>query len=239
MSAPHLPPGLVDAVREFTTSIRSPYDAQELLHRLTEHAMTVTRSEGAGIMLAEPPRGLAFAAASHQRVTEIELLQDRVESGACHEAFTTERVVIAEDLEQEVAWPEYARRAVELGFRSVLGVPMHTSGRTIGVMNVYRERPGPWSPTDVESAEILVAMGAAYILHADELRAQHTLAEQLHEALASRDVIGQAKGILMARHQIDADAAFDLLRKRSQAANRKLREVADDLLRDAGDADED
>lgn len=230
MSTPHLPSGLLDAVREFTTSIRDPYDAQELLHRLTERALTVTAAQGAGIMLADGSDGLAFAAATHERVTQIEELQGRIESGACHQAFSTDRIVVIEDLEATDAWPEYRSRAVANGFRSVLGVPMHAGGQTIGVMNLYRHDAGPWTPVDVESAEILVAMGAAYVLHANELRAQHTLAEQLQEALVSRDVIGQAKGILMARHGVDADAAFGLLRQHSQTTNRKLRDVAEDLV---------
>lgn len=239
MSASRLPPGLVDAVREFTATIANPYDPQELLHRLTERAMAVTSAQGAGIMLADGGDGLAFAAASHERVTDLELLQGRIDSGACFEAYTTDRVVVVEDLAAIDAWPAYVERAIERGFRAVVGVPMHAGGRTIGVLNIYREEPGLWTPSDLEAAEILVAMGAAYVLHANELRAQHTLAEQLHEALRSRDVIGQAKGILMARHGVDADGAFDRLRARSQAENRKLREVADDVVREAderGDA---
>ncbi|WP_169786919.1 GAF and ANTAR domain-containing protein [Nitriliruptor alkaliphilus] len=226
----HLPTGLVAAVREFTTNIVNPYDPQELLHRLTEQAIEVVRADGAGIMLAEEPRGLAFAAASAERVMVLEQLQGRIETGACHAAFTHDRIVTVEDLAVTTAWPEYSARAADLGLRAVMGVPMHAGGQSIGVLNVYREAPGPWSGVDVEAAEILTAIAGAYVLHANELRAQHTLAEQLHEALRSRDVIGQAKGILMARHQVDADAAFDLLRKRSQSVNRKLREVAQELV---------
>lgn len=79
-------------------------------------------------------------------------------------------------------------------------------------------------------AEIVTAMGASYILNANQLRAQHTLGEQLHAAIESRDVIGQAKGLLMAREQLGADEAFEQLRARSQQSNRKLREVAQDII---------
>lgn len=226
----HLPPGLVDAIREFTASIRNPYDAQELLHRLTVHAMTITGAQGAGIMLAGASGDLGFAAASHERVTELELLQGRIDSGACQAAYATNRIVVVDDLASVDSWPEYNKRALANGFRAVLGVPMHASGQTIGVLNVYRETARPWTAMEVESVEILTAIGSAYILHGTELRAQYTLAEQLQEALQSRDLIGQAKGILMARHQIDADAAFDLLRERSQSLNRKLRDVAQELV---------
>jgi AmiR/NasT family two-component response regulator len=107
---------------------------------------------------------------------------------------------------------------------------MHAWGRIIGVLNVYRDQPGPWSPEDVEAAEILTAMGAAYVLHADQARAQHELTEQLQQALESRDVIGQAKGILMARHGVAADVAFEMLRRVSQDTNVKVRAVAEKVV---------
>jgi GAF domain-containing protein len=223
---------LLAAVREFTTTILNPYDLDDLLDRLTDHAMIVTGSQGAGVMLAGQA-GLGFAAASDSQVVEVEMLQDRVETGACHEAFTTRELVIVEDLATTDRWPVYRDRALELGFGAVMGVPMHACGETIGVLNLYRRKPGPWSEVDVEAAEILTSMGAGYVLHANQLRAQHDLAAQLEAAIASRDLIGQAKGLLIARHGLDAEAAFAMLRAESQATNLKLRDVAAKLLDNA------
>lgn len=110
---------------------------------------------------------------------------------------------------------------------------MHAYGETIGVLNLYRRDPGPWSEADVEAAEIVTAMGAGYVLHANHLRAQHDLADQLETAIASRDLIGQAKGLLIARHGIDAGEAFAMLRAESQTSNLKLRDVAAKLLNNA------
>jgi AmiR/NasT family two-component response regulator len=73
-------------------------------------------------------------------------------------------------------------------------------------------------------------MGAAYVLHADQSRAQHELTDQLQQALESRDVIGQAKGLLMTRHAVTADVAFEMLRRASQDTNVKLRELAKKLV---------
>jgi GAF domain-containing protein len=224
-------PRLLVAIREFTSSIVNPYDQQELLHRLTDHAAALTGSQGAGIMLAsrsEDPLG--FASASNDRVEGIEAMQDRTRSGPCYDAFMTNENTIVEDLKETTRWPGYQQRALELGFRSVLGVPMNAWGQTIGVVNVYRDDPGPWSDDDIAAAEIVTAMGAGYVLHADQLQAQHELASQLQTALQSRDVIGQAKGILMARHDVDAATAFDMLRSSSQRANLKLRDVARRLI---------
>lgn len=223
---------LLVAVREFTTTILNPYDLEDLLHRLTDHASIITGSQGAGVLLAGND-GLGFAAASDPRVVDMEMLQDRIETGACYEAFTTRELVIVEDLAATDRWPPYRQRALELGFGAVIGVPMHACGETIGVLNIYRREAGPWSEADVEAAEIVTAMGAGYVLHANQLRAQHDLAGQLEAAIASRDLIGQAKGLLIARHGVDAREAFSMLRAESHATNLKLREVAAKLLDNA------
>lgn len=223
---------LLLAIREFTTTILNPYDLEDLLHRLTDHASIITGSQGAGVLLTGQD-GLGFAAASDPQVIDMEMLQDRIETGACHEAFTTRQLVVVEDLAATDRWPAYRDRALELGFRAVMGVPMHACGETIGVLNVYRREAGPWSEADVEAAEIVTAMGAGYVLHANQLRAQHDLAGQLAAAIASRDLIGQAKGLLIARHGVDAEEAFAMLRAESQATNLKLREVAAKLLDNA------
>jgi GAF domain-containing protein len=228
---------LMHAIREFTGTILNPFDLDELLHRLTEHATTVLRGAGAGIMLTDDGGHLRFVAASEDRVTEAELHQERVEDGACHEAYSTNTVVSSGDLTAEDRWPRYRQRTIDLGLRSVVGVPLNAFGRTIGVINIYRGEATRWTEDDLGAAEILAAMGAGYIVNANQLRAQHTLTEQLHGALSSRDVIGQAKGILMARAQIDRDEAFRLLRERSQQQNRKLREVAEEVVERHGAMD--
>jgi GAF domain-containing protein len=234
-------PRLLAAIREFTTTILNPYDLQELLHRLTDHATQITDGFGAGVMLAGR-EGLGFAAASSQRVVDIELFQGRVEDGACHAAYLSNRIVVVDDLEHEERWPAYRDRALGLGLRSVVGVPLNACGQTIGVLNVYRPTPGVWSETELEAVEILTAMGAGYVLHANQLRAQHELTDQLQTALESRDTIGQAKGVLMAQHGVEADEAFGMLRSMSQRTNVKLREVARQVVdgeRRAGRATED
>jgi GAF domain-containing protein len=220
---------LLAAVREFTGTILNPFDLQELLQRLTDHAVTTTDAQGAGVMLAGHG-GLGFAAASDDAVVDIEVFQGRIEDGACHHAFSVDEVVVVEDLGAEDRWPAYTERALELGFRSVLGVPMNACGQTIGVLNLYRTHPGAWTADDLEAAEIVTAMGSGYVLFANQLRAQHELTDQLQTALESRDTIGQAKGVLMARHGVGSAEAFEMLRERSQRANVKLRDVAREIV---------
>ena len=221
---------LIDAIREFTHTILNPYDLDDLLDRLTRRVTSALGASGAGIMLERRTNELEFAAASDASVREVERVQDRMGEGACHEAFMTNRIVVVNDLRETQRWPSYRRGAVELGLLSVIGVPLNTWGRTIGVLNVYRDRAGRWSADDVDACEILAAMGAGYILNATEIREQHELTENLQAALDSRGVIERAKGILMARQGIDAETAFKALRQASMDSNRKLREIAQDLV---------
>lgn len=221
---------LIDVVREFTGSIVNPFDLDELLHRLMRHATDVVDAAGAGVMLARDGGGLHFVAASEERVVQAEQQQTELESGACFEAYTTDQIVVVEDLEAETRWPRYSRRVTALGLRAVLGLPMHACGQRIGVMNIYRAEPTRWTDEQLAMAEVVTAMGAGYILNANQLRAQHDLGEQLHRAIESRDAIGQAKGILMARERVGADEAFEQLRTRSQQQNRKLREIAEAII---------
>jgi GAF domain-containing protein len=217
---------LLQVLRDFTSDIVNPYDLDELLYRVTRDAVTVLEGAGAGIMLEDDDGKLAFAAASHQIVMEVEQVQAHIGDGACHEAFVEREVVVVGDLREEQRWPEYVRRVTGAGLHAVLGIPMTAFGHTIGVINVYREGPSTWTDEDVDAGEILATVGAGYIVNASRMRAQHELQEQLHTAIESRDVIGQAKGVLMAREGVGADDAFQMLRSISQSNNLKLREVA-------------
>ncbi len=223
---------LVGVIREFTGSIVNPFDLDELLHRLMGHATQVIDAAGAGVMLAGEQGDLEFVAASEQRVVEAEQHQAKLKSGACFEAYATNRIVTVDDLSTDRRWPDYAQRVASLGLCSVLGVPMNAFGQTIGVINFYREAPSHWSPEDVDTAEIITSMGAGYVLSANHLRAQHTLSEQLHAAIRSRDIIGQAKGVIMAREDVNADTAFQMLRQRSQDQKRRLRDLAQEIVAD-------
>ena len=181
-------------------------------------------------MLTGEDGRLGFVAASEHMVVEAERHQNRVREGACHEAHATNEIVVVDDLATETRWPDYTPRVLGLGLRSVIGVPMNAHGQTIGVINIYRDHPSAWGADDIASAEILASMGAGYILNANQMRAQHALAEQLEAAIESRDVIGQAKGLIMAQTGVDADGAFELLRSKSQQQNCKLRDVAQMLV---------
>jgi signal transduction protein with GAF and PtsI domain len=221
---------LAEVLAEFTRTIVNPFDPDELLDQLIRHTLSVLEAGAAGLMLADTHGDLQFAAASGQKAAQMEKVQEGTQTGVCYHAFTTNQVVIANDLDDLQRWPIYTDRALELGFGSVLGVPLNASGQTIGVLNVYREEASVWTERDVELCEVLAAMGASYILSSSQLRAQHDIADSLQTALTSRVVIEQAKGILMATEDVDGTTAFETIRKASRDNNRKLRDVAQEIV---------
>lgn len=225
---------LVKAIREFTHSIVNPYDLDEVLHRLADQASAVLGASGSGVLLEGRDGSLRFAAASSETVTAAEQQQQQLSEGAGFEAFARNRSIAVPDLAAGDQWPAYRAAMLELDLRAVVGSPLNAHGQTIGVLNVYRETAGPWSGDQVEASEILAAMGAAYILHANQLRASHELTEQLQYALDSRVVIERAKGILMERAKVDATTAFAWLRDASMYRNRSLRDIARELVESAG-----
>ncbi len=217
-------------MRTFTRMMINPFDPEDDLDHLIAQVTKTLDASGAGILLEGRNGELAHVSSSGAMVADVERVQEREHTGACYEAYETNQVITVDDLQAEQRWPAYTRRALDVGLRSVCGVPLNARGRTIGVLNVYRSEPSQWTRDEIDACEILGALGAAYILSAKQLLAQGDLAQQLQTALDSRVVIEQAKGILMARTSIDATTAFELLRESSRDGNRKLRDTAQDIV---------
>ncbi|HEU5151135.1 MAG TPA: GAF and ANTAR domain-containing protein [Iamia sp.] len=187
-------------------------------------------------------RGRSLVSASSS--DEIGLILDGIQTGAqegpCLDAIESGEIMASDDLEADARWPVYGPRAVEsVGVRSSMALPLHDGERTIGALNLFSEQTGTFRPdADDVTGEAIASVLAA---HATPALVAAVERADLRAALESRDVIGQAKGILMARTGIDEDAAFDLLRRASQRLNIKLavvaRRLVDGKLADDPDAD--
>jgi GAF domain-containing protein len=156
----------------------------------------------------------------------LDALQTEVQEGPCLDVIRTGGIVVTGDLANDGRWPRYGPRAAEVaGVVSSMGSELHDGRRTIGALNLFSNSAGDFGQDDgrdalvaVLSAHATPALGAAI----DRVGAA--------SALATRDLIGQAKGILMARSGIDADEAFRLLVRASQRTNVKVAEIARDLV---------
>ncbi|MER6603067.1 GAF and ANTAR domain-containing protein [Streptomyces parvus] len=178
--------------------------------------------DAAGILILRGER-VQTLAATGPMAEESHRLQERLKEGPCFDATRRrdgERVFrIADMTELQQRWPAFAPQAAELGIGSMMGFLLFADEENLGALNLYSRLPGRFTETN-ETAGWVLASHAAVALSSARNNAQLT------EAVATRHVIGEAMGILMARHRVPENEAFNVLRRQSQDHNVKLREVA-------------
>jgi GAF domain-containing protein len=162
-------------------------------------------------------------------VIELDALQHRFGEGPCLDAVTANIIFYAADLADDARWPAFGPAATERGVRSVLALPLFVDG-PLGALNLYAYYPEAFGVIDRARGLLLAALASLAFATAQIHEEAERREENLHAALASREIIGQAQGILMERERVSADQAFDILRRASQHLNQKLREVAQTLV---------
>jgi GAF domain-containing protein len=188
----------------------------------------VPGAEGASVTTFSEGRPSAIA--SDEWSKGFDELQYEEQEGPCLDAYRTGNTFRIRDLAVDPRWPSYVPRAVERGARSMLSVPMSAQGQVIGALNLYARDPDAFG-SEAAAVGTIVAAHAGLASHvAAAFFGHRELAEQMREAMQSRAVIEQAKGILMATRNYDADQAFADLVSLSQHSHRKLREVAQALV---------
>ncbi|MGY1725113.1 GAF and ANTAR domain-containing protein [Blastococcus sp. SYSU DS0533] len=223
-----------DAVRDDLSQRLSDL-AREMQHQtdaaaVVEHIVsavvgTVPGAEEATLSLVQGRRRVESAAATGERARRFDALQRELGQGPCLDAVYEQVTVRVDHLATDPRWPELARRGpAELGVASMLCFQLFVRDNDLGALNLMARRPGAFTD-ESERIGLLFASHAAIAL-ADAQDLNHITA-----ALASRDVIGQAKGILMERYKVTPEVAFALLVRASQGTNRKLADVAEQLTR--------
>jgi hypothetical protein len=207
-------------------------NAEEALARIVEAAVeTVPGASGGGISTTEN-RSVRSIHATGNRLHRLDDLQAELNEGPCITAADeppASGIILAEDLAGDDAdrWPTFAPRAVEMGVRSILSVSLSVDPGRRSSLNFYSATPGVFDDHAQLTAG-LFALQAAGLLFGTE----HVAG--LDRALQTRDLIGQAKGILMERYDITDDEAFQMLVTSSQEANTKLIEIARSLVGERG-----
>jgi len=193
--------------------------------------LTVDGCEHAAISLVHG-RTIDTPASSDEVGRLVDAIQYEVGEGPCLEALRQHQTFSTDDLLTEARWPRFSRRAAEeTGVRSMVAFRLFADQETMGALNLYAKAPGAFT-------EDAVNMGVVFAAHASVALNAAQTEEELRAAIDTRDVIGQAKGILMARQHVTADEAFSILRKASQRLNLKLRDVAGTVAAQSGGPDE-
>ncbi|MDN5861753.1 MAG: ANTAR domain-containing protein [Pseudonocardia sp.] len=209
---------------ELACELRSDPDEAAVTRRVVAAAVReVPGTDFAGVTVVTSG-GAATSACTDPLVAQLDSRQDAAGQGPCLDAARAVEPIRADDLATDERWPDFARHAAGLGVWSVLACPLFVERGCIGALTLYGRSAGAF-PADADHVGALLAAHAAVAMVTSRERAN------LRTAVDSRDVIGQAKGILMERHKIDARRAFAMLVAFSQDHNVKLRELAERLTR--------
>jgi GAF domain-containing protein len=211
-----------------------PHD--EALRRVAEFAVhAVPGCDGCGIALFEsaPPTTLA---ASHRFVRAVDEVQYALTEGPCVDAVRQGRTVVVVDLADDARYAGFGPQAVDLGVRSSLSLPLQAQERCIGALNLYAHRPGAFDDAAAHIASVFAGPAGVVLANARLLEQSQRLVGQMREAMSSRAVIEQAKGVLMAQHPVSAEEAFARLRHLSQVQHLKLHAIAQRVVDDAAAA---
>jgi len=203
---------------------RSAVGADNALRELTDSAArALPGSTCAGITVVNRAGEVSTLSATQPDAEKIDDIQRRTQQGPCLDAAWEQHMVHIDDMSVESRWPDFTRDALSTTtIRSIMSFQLFKNRDQMGALNFYSDRPQIFDADAVETGLI----AATHTALAWNLVAR---GEQFRSALASRDMIGQAKGMLMERFGIDAVAAFTLLTRLSQDSNTPLASIAERL----------
>jgi len=156
--------------------------------------------------------------------------QYEANEGPCLDSLRSGKRTVISDLSKEDRWPRWRERAVKKGLRSSLSLPLHVQGKTLGALNLYSRSSNSFGSEAQEVAQLLSSQASIVLANAQLYEQSQKLSEDLEQALETRGLIGEAKGIIMEREKCSAAEAFEMLKKISQNANVKLRDVAAEVV---------
>lgn len=199
-------------------------DLDATLNGICDAARLIPGAEDAGITLILNANRFGSRGQTGPIPDQIDRLQEKIKQGPCVDAARKVEMVRVDDMRTERRWPKFSPAAADAGVRSMLSFQLWVEDSHLGALNMYSTATNAFDESSEEIAGPLAA-------HASVALAGARREEQLREAVDSRDLIGQAKGMLMQHYSINADQAFDLMTKLSQERNVKLRQLAETITK--------
>jgi GAF domain-containing protein len=199
------------------------------LQQVTDGAKQLFRADAAGLMLIDAEGQLRWASASDQTAQTVENEQERLAQGPCAVAFSQRLPAAIRNIHTEPDWAEFTQVLVSEGVCAALSVPVELDGGIIGTLDIYAAEARDWDPSEVAALQAYAGLMASLLSAATTAQVKGRLADQLQAALEHRWLIEQAKGVIMGREQVDAQAAFERLRGAARSSTRRLADVAKDV----------
>lgn len=209
---------------ELTMQFAHPTGIDDTLCSVTSSSVELIDGvKCADALLIDGPDRCESVAATSQLAVDIDELQRQFGEGPCLDAANGDPVVLCNDLREDLRWPRFAKGAIAAGVHSLMSFQLYNHKARMGALNLFGLKAKAFT-AECEAVGAMLATHAANALIADDVRLQ------FQSALASRDVIGQAKGMIMERFNVDAVRAFELLKRLSQTSNTRLALVAQELV---------
>ena len=222
-----------DAPADLAAILLPQQPISDLLQKILDVAVATVEAVGAAsvtLTSSEPP-GYRTVSASGPSARTLDEIQYCAHDGPCVAAVARSEEVTVWLPSPE--WETLSAAALATGYRSLRSVPLALEGQTAGALNLYSSEPNPWDGATARAVRLIGGQTEVVLLNAMSLARAEYANMTLRRALETRTVIGQAQGVLMARQHIDAVEAFDILRRASQRTNRKLRDIATDIVASA------
>lgn len=226
-----LPEGTVDELLALAGVALTHEDLGGALVEICEIATRTLVSADGATFTTFDASGPHAAAASSEWAGQLDEMQYDEHEGPCIDAARTGLVFRVRDVGSEQRWPSYMPRASAVGASSMVSLPMTVEAKTIGALNVYSRTVDAFGAEEVSLAGIIAGHASLAAQVSATLHGHRALAKNLRLAMASRATIEQAKGIIMATTGCDPETAFQRLAEQSQHENRKVRDLAEDLVR--------
>ena len=200
------------------------HDVEDTLDGVLKLTVWVAPCDVASVSIRHSGGKVETTAASDPVAQRAHELQQQMGDGPCLDVvWDEEGVNVVSDLADSTRWPRWSDHAAELGLSSMIAVRLFTRDQTIGALDLYSFERKEYDTDDVLAARVVAARVSSVLARAQQ-------EQTLWEAIDARHQIGMAQGILMERYNVSADQAFAVLRRYSQEQNRKLREVAGEVV---------
>jgi len=222
------PDTLLDSLERFAAALTSGYGIGDVLHNLTGEMAEVLDLTGAGVTLVHDGQQ-RFVTAAIESIADLERVQEQWQKGPCIDAVAAASPIALPDIaavEASERWPDYTIAAKTAGIQAVAGIPMLADQVAIGAVNLYDSQPRNWSAEDLRVATIFASIATGYLAHASAARQEQRTAEQLQQALNTRLIIEQAKGVLATKRETTVDDAFETLRRYAREHHARIHDVA-------------
>ncbi len=224
------PVELSPALRQMAGLVLSRESVDTALELVSTLATTtIPGTFGAGVTLGDA-HGKRSRAATNQAVEQADAVQYELDDGPCLTAWRSRRLVRIDDTATDSRWPSWTSAVSALGVRSVLSVPLVVGDEAIGAIKVYSDRPANFDQLAEHVMSLFAEQAAILLANTRSLQEARHLSRQLTDALASRDAIGRATGVLLAQGAADERAAFAELAGTAQRSGRTVEQVARELL---------